>query len=207
VRQLVLSGEFAGLPENRHALSDLAKAMYGDSRAEAGCRSYACFAQAHDPDKYVFFEEWADDTAIEAHFATPHFAGFMDRFPKLIEGFPAITIYDVTTVTDDAPAPDDALIVLAGRFAGNPDKRDELLALAASMFEPSRSEAGCVSYNFYEEIGKPGSYLFFERWKNKAAIDAHFATPDFARFMEAFPGLVEGPLDIKLFAVTTSRAV
>jgi quinol monooxygenase YgiN len=29
-----------------------------------------------------------------------------------------------------------------------------------------------------EVIGEPGRFLTFERWKDKAALDAHMVTPD-----------------------------
>jgi len=207
MQQLVLSGQFTGRPEQRGAIADLARGMYGPSRAESGCISYACFVQADQPDAYLFFEEWADDAAIDAHFASPHFAGFMERFPNLISGAPVITIYAAAAVTDSEPAPPQAPILVAGRFAGKPDRRTDLLALAKGMFAPSRGEAGCGSYDFFEEIGADGRFLFFERWRDKAAIDEHFTTPHFAAFMRAFPELKEGQLDIRQFAVSSQRTV
>lgn len=207
MREVVLSGRFTGLPEHGHALSDLAKAMYADSRAEAACNSYACYVEPGNPQSHIFFERWADQAGLDAHFASPHFSGFMERFPKLIDGAPSITLFDSSVVTEAEPAPAEALIVLAGRFAIKPEQRRAMLDLATSMFAPSRAEAGCVSYDFFEEIGAPNSFLFFERWKNKAALDEHFATPHFARFMEVFPTIVAGELDMTLFAVTAERTL
>ena len=180
--------------------------MYGPSRAEDGCTSYACFAQADRPDAFLFFEEWRDQAALDRHFATPHFAGFMERFPSLIEGSPAITLYTAELVTDAQPA-GAAPIVLAGRFTAKPERRADLIALSTAMLAPSRAESGCISYDFLEEVGSTGRFLFFERWLNLALLNAHFATPGFAAFGRAFPDLVEGAGDIRLFAVAAERTL
>jgi quinol monooxygenase YgiN len=179
--------------------------MYAPSRAESGCLSYACFVQAADPDAYLFFEEWADEAAVETHFATAHFADFMERFPALISGPAAISTYATTVVTDAEPAPLGAPVLLAGRFAAKSGRRAELIDLSTGMFASARAEAGCISYDFYEEIGRAEHFLFFERWRDKAALDAHFATPQFAAFGRAFPDLIQGEADIRVFAVAAER--
>jgi quinol monooxygenase YgiN len=33
-------------------------------------------------------------------------------------------------------------------------------------------------YTLMEVIGEPGRFLTFERWTDKAALDAHMVTPD-----------------------------
>lgn len=181
--------------------------MYAPSRAEAGCSSYACFAQADRPDAFLFFEEWRDQAALDAHFATPHFAGFMQRFPSLIDGSPTITLYTASLVSDAEPAPASAPIVLAGQFAAKPERRNDLIALSTAMLAPSRSEDGCISYDFLEDVGAPGNFLFFERWREKAALDTHFATAGFTAFANVFPALIEGEAKIRLFAVSSERTL
>ena len=47
-----------------------------NSRAEAGCISYSLYRSATEANRFFFFEEWADQAAIDAHFATPHFKDF-----------------------------------------------------------------------------------------------------------------------------------
>lgn len=207
MQQIVLSGRFTGRADRRKAIADLAQGLYGPSRAEAGCKSYACFAKTDAPDAMLFFEEWASEAALDQHFATPYFADFMKRFPALIVGSPAITIFNVTVVTEAEPADPKAPIVLAGRFTSKAARRDELVALSQSMLAPSRAEDGCVSYDFLEEIGGPGNFLFFERWRNKAVLDTHFATAGFAAFAKAFPTLIDGEANIRLFAVSSERTL
>lgn len=58
------------------------------------------------------------------------------------------------------------------------EKADELRALLAPFAEKSAKEPGCLVYTLMEVIGEPGRFLTFERWTDKAALDAHMVTPD-----------------------------
>ena len=59
---------------------DAAKALAGPmgtaSRAEQGCHAYAFYQDLEDPGKIRIYEEWENQAALDAHFATPHMAAF-----------------------------------------------------------------------------------------------------------------------------------
>ena len=86
------------------------------------------------------------------------------------------------------------------------DKADELRALLVPFAETSAKEPGCLVYTLMEVIGEPGRFLTFERWKDKAALDAHMVTPDIKAivpklepvlakpFTQLFPGRAHGRL-------------
>lgn len=58
------------------------------------------------------------------------------------------------------------------------DKADDLRALMAPFAEGAAKEPGCLSYQLLEVIGEPGRFLTFERWTDKAALQAHMVTPE-----------------------------
>lgn len=58
------------------------------------------------------------------------------------------------------------------------DKADELRALMVPFAEGAAKEPGCLSYQLLEVIGEPGRFLTFERWTDKAALQAHMVTPE-----------------------------
>jgi quinol monooxygenase YgiN len=94
------------------------------------------------------------------------------------------------------------MIILAAKFAGKPDRRGSLISLAATVAKPSRAESGCISYNFYERQPESNEFLFFEEWADQAALDCHFQTPHFKKFMERFPDLIQGPPLIRIYEVS-----
>jgi quinol monooxygenase YgiN len=94
------------------------------------------------------------------------------------------------------------MIVLAAKLTGKPERRLDLLQLAQSLLAPSRAEAGCLSYNFYEQQFGSNDFLFFEEWADQAALDGHFQTAHFANFTKQIPDLITGKPSIRVY--TTS---
>lgn len=50
--------------------------MVAASNAEEGCIAYAFTQDMLDPGVIHIVEKWTDDSALTAHFATPHMAAF-----------------------------------------------------------------------------------------------------------------------------------
>lgn len=93
----------------------------------------------------------------------------------------------------------DKLLIVAARAQAKPGKEDALRATLMGLIEPTRAEAGCVQYDLHEEKGKPGSFLFFEKWTSKQALDEHMAMPYLKALFAAVPELVEGAPVIGLY--------
>jgi quinol monooxygenase YgiN len=79
------------------------------------------------------------------------------------------------------------------------------MRLASAMFEPSRAEIGCLSYNFYRASERDDEFLFFEEWADQAALDFHFGTPHFQKFIAEFSGLLAGPPAIRVYEIGETR--
>ena len=64
------------------------------------------------------------------------------------------------------------------------------------MKEPSLAEAGCLGYQPYVNPSDPTHILIVEEWTNKAALDAHFASPHFQRLAPQLESLLTEPAKI-----------
>jgi quinol monooxygenase YgiN len=51
--------------------------------------------------------------------------------------------------------------------------------------DASRGELGFVSYDAFEQIGRPGEFVVIETWRDQAATDAHGAAASRKRFLGA----------------------
>jgi quinol monooxygenase YgiN len=69
-----------------------------------------------------------------------------------------------------------------------------MLAMAAA----TRAEDGCLDYGYGEDVGEPGLIRVFERWRDAASLEAHFAAPHLAAWRAAWPRF--GVSDRRLFA-------
>jgi quinol monooxygenase YgiN len=56
------------------------------SRAEPGCLQHGVSIDAEDPLTLVFYEEWEDRAALEAHFQVPESLAFMKTMRALAAG-------------------------------------------------------------------------------------------------------------------------
>ncbi len=79
---LLISGRIEIDPEHRERLVDAAQTMMSHSAAEDGCIEYTITAALGQPQFFHIFEQWVDQAALDAHFASAH----MGAFQKAIDG-------------------------------------------------------------------------------------------------------------------------
>src|SRR5712692_11696886 len=67
---------------------------------EPGCLVYRPHRSTKDPDVFVFYEQYKDDAAFDAHRKAPHLAAYRERREKegLTEGATEVEIY--RSITD-----------------------------------------------------------------------------------------------------------
>lgn len=80
------------------------------------------------------------------------------------------------------------LIVLAKAQVGEGALEPALAAIEA-MVAASNAEEGCIAYAFTQDVLQPGILHIVEKWKDEAALAAHFATPHMAAFGAAISAL------------------
>jgi len=85
------------------------------------------------------------------------------------------------------------------RFAPLPEKRSDLRALLAGMLAPTRSEAGCRSYNLYE-VPADGDLVLIERYDDQAALDHHRTTEHYLNYRAQLSPVVASPISVTALA-------
>lgn len=65
------------------------------SRAEPGCLAHRVYQSAEDPHRLFFYEQWADQAAIDAHFQVPASIEFATALGKMSAERPSIEILTV----------------------------------------------------------------------------------------------------------------
>ena len=89
--------------------------------------------------------------------------------------------------------------IISAQIFIKPDKVDVFLASTKDLIEKSRAEEGCISYSLYQDPNDRTKFLFFEEWKNQAAIDYHFATEHFRKFGETLDECASAPPVVTIF--------
>ena len=59
----------------------------------------------------------------------------------------------------------------------------DALRAAVALTEKSRKHAGCVAYDVFQSATRSDVFMICETWKDQEALDAHSATPEFAKYV------------------------
>jgi quinol monooxygenase YgiN len=66
------------------------------SRLEPGCLSHAVHQDAEDPCRLVFLERWADQAAVDAHFAVPEARAFAKSLGAMADTPAQLQLFEAT---------------------------------------------------------------------------------------------------------------
>lgn len=76
---------------------------------------------------------------------------------------------------------------------------DRARSAMAKMLAGSRAEDGCLTYAYAQDVLDPELIHIVERWRDRAALDAHFLTPHMAEWRAAWPDLGIHDRDLALY--------
>ncbi len=77
-------GTVTARPETRAELAEILAAQVAPTRAEPGCINYDFHVDAADPCVFVFYENWVDRAALDAHLAMPHLQPLFSQLDRLL---------------------------------------------------------------------------------------------------------------------------
>jgi quinol monooxygenase YgiN len=95
---IVISGHFVLDPSKHEQAIAAAREMMSETRKEKGCISYTFTAELDEPGRFRVFEEWESETALAAHFQTPHMAQLQKAMGGLGVRDVKVQRYEVTKV-------------------------------------------------------------------------------------------------------------
>ena len=93
------------------------------------------------------------------------------------------------------------MIIVHGTIPILPDCRERALELARRMTDATRTEIGCISYDFYVGLSDPNTLMLFQEWENMEALMGHFQTDHMEEFLRELPKVVSGEITTRRYAV------
>ena len=93
-----------------------------------------------------------------------------------------------------ATAADNSGYFVIAEIVSKKEKAADLRALLVPYAEKSAREPGCQKYVLMEVIAEPGRFLTYERWTDKAALDAHMVTPDIKEIVPKLEPILAKPV-------------
>lgn len=74
------------------------------------------------------------------------------------------------------------MIVVVGQFRFPADRMDKARPVMRRVIEATRAEAGCVQYNYGEDVLDPGLIRVSELWQSREHLDAHMQSAHMAQW-------------------------
>jgi quinol monooxygenase YgiN len=100
----------------------------------------------------------------------------------------------VLASSSPATAADNSGYFVIAEIVAKKEKAADMRALLMPYADKSAKEPGCQKYVLMEVIGEPGRFLTYERWTDKAALDAHMVTPDIKEIVPKLEPILAKPI-------------
>jgi quinol monooxygenase YgiN len=94
------------------------------------------------------------------------------------------------------------MIIVWGCIEAKEGHIDDVLRLSLEHVHRSRTEPGCIAHNVHTDAEQRNRIVFFEEWKDLAALHAHFAVPESKAFVAAAGRFALRPPEIRIFEST-----
>jgi quinol monooxygenase YgiN len=75
-------------------------------------------------------------------------------------------------------------IILNVHMEAVPGRERDLERELCALVAPTRKEPGCLAYELHRDPENPGKFMFYEKFKNQAALDEHVNAPYFKNFLD-----------------------
>lgn len=98
------------------------------------------------------------------------------------------------------------MITVVAVLEAKPGKEDELNKALLELIAPTRQEDGCINYDLHRSVDDPKTFLFYENWTGKQALDVHMASPHLTSFVKRAKELLARPLDVTFYEMVSEPA-
>ena len=99
------------------------------------------------------------------------------------------------------------MILVIGTFRMPPEKLAQALSAAQRVVTATRAEDGCVAYSYAQDLFDPGLIHVSEKWRDRAALQAHFKSAHMQAWMAERAELDLSDRDIRVFESDEGAAV
>ena len=157
---------------------------------------------------FYLFERWKDLESLEFHFKQPYTQGAIE-LQKVDLSAPV----EINYLKDLWPGVQNEvyaesyrpLTTIITSFEVIPGMEKAFTELFQEFVPLVRAQSGNYDYNFHSVIGKPQSFVLYERWEHQSDLDAHKSLQPTSAFSNRIAPLLQAPLsDCVLFATGIS---
>ncbi|RHB49006.1 putative quinol monooxygenase [Exiguobacterium sp. AM39-5BH] len=82
-------------------------------------------------------------------------------------------------------------ITITAILKAQPGKKEELRQALDEVIPPSRQEEGCLAYVLHESIDAPGTFVFYEKYRDETALTQHINSAHYQAYRKRVETLLE----------------
>jgi quinol monooxygenase YgiN len=97
------------------------------------------------------------------------------------------------------------MLLVIGRVRCDAARRVELIGLLTDMQDESRREDGCIRYGFFAAVEDPLGFIAVEEWRDREALDRHFAQPHLHEFSRRLLEVVSERPEVAIHDVADTK--
>ena len=91
------------------------------------------------------------------------------------------------------------MIIVTGHAIAREGADEAMQKLAVEHVLRSRTEPGCVSHEVSRDVQQPERFVFVERWRDMAALQAHFQVEASRQFAKSMAQLSDGRPEMAIY--------
>jgi len=104
---IVIIATLTATPEKRDHLLQALRELLPAARAESGVYTFLLHENRQQPGQFTLYEHFRDQTAIDSHFDSPHFARISNALAQYADSPPILTYHQPLQNSETPGGPDD----------------------------------------------------------------------------------------------------
>jgi quinol monooxygenase YgiN len=93
------------------------------------------------------------------------------------------------------------VIIALGDIYAQIPYREQVRELMRATQVRMREQPGCLAYEFAETLEDPGHFLVVQQWEDRAALDAHYRSQEFADYQASIRDRLVRDSDLRAHVV------
>ena len=94
-----------------------------------------------------------------------------------------------------------------GIVVAREETREELREILTAQVAPTRTEPGCIKYDFHVDAEDPNVFMFYENWRSGDDLDSHLKAPHLQPLFGRLDELLARPVEIKFYEMLSRQDI
>lgn len=91
------------------------------------------------------------------------------------------------------------MVIIAGTLKIKLEVRDAAISAMLAVVTATKPEAGCIVYDFWNDLGDANRFHIYEEWDKQESLDAHMKQEHTQKFLSLIPAYIDGAMSVNRY--------